>query len=105
VAPSLDKRPVAQPAKLAVALLASLPGYKEVKPGEPRDIDVGDLSGVELSASAVDEDDNTPVHLYQAMLLGKDGGYYRLIGISTAAEAPDLEPEFPKIARSFALLP
>jgi hypothetical protein len=105
VAPSLDKRPVAQPDKLAVALLASLPGYKEVMPGEPHDFKVGDLNGVEVSASAVDEDDNTPVHLYQAMLLGKDGGYYRLIGISTPAEAPDLEPEFPKIARSFALLP
>jgi hypothetical protein len=105
VAPSLDKRPVAEPDKLAVALLASLPGYKEVKPGEPHDFTVGDLDGVEVSASAVDEDDNTPVHLYQAMLLGKDGGYYRLIGIATSAEAPDLEPEFPKIARSFALLP
>jgi hypothetical protein len=105
VAPSLDKRPVAEPDKLAVALLASLPGYKEVKPGQPHDVKIGDLDGVEVSASAVDEDDNTPVHLYQAMLLGKDGGYYRLIGISTSAEAPDLEPEFPKIARSFALLP
>ncbi len=105
VAPSLDKRPVAEPEKLAVALLASLPGYKDVKPGEPQEIKVGDLEGVEVSASAVDEDDDTPVRLYQAMLLGKDGGYYRLIGIATAREAPDLEPEFPKIARSFALLP
>ncbi len=105
VAPSLDKRPVGEPDKLAVALLASLPGYKEVKPGEPQEIKIGDLEGVEVSATAVDEDDNTPVHLYQAMLLGKDGGYYRLIGIATTAEAPDLEPEFPKIARSFGLLP
>ena len=40
------------------------------------------------------------MRLYQAMLLGKDGGYYRLIGIATAGEAPDLEPEFPKIARA-----
>jgi hypothetical protein len=45
------------------------------------------------------------VRLYQAMLVGKDGGYYRLIGIATAGDAPDLEREFPKIARSFALLP
>ena len=105
VAPSLDKRPVAEPEKLAVALLAGLPGYKEVKPGEPHDIKIGDLDGVEVSAGAVDEDDNTPVRLYQAMLLGKDGGYYRLIGIVTSGEAPDLEPEFPKITRSFALLP
>ncbi len=105
VAPSLDKRPIANPDKLAVALLASLPGYKEVKPEEPHDIKVGDLDGVEVSAHAVDEDDGTPVRLYQAMLMGKDGGYFRLIGIATAADAPRLEAEFPKIARSFALLP
>jgi len=105
VAPSLDKRPVADPDKLAVALLASLPGYKEVKPGEPHDIKVGDLDGVEVWADAVDEDDGTPVRLYQAMLLGKDGGYYRLIGIATDADAARIAPQFPKIAQSFTLLP
>jgi len=105
VAPSLDKRPIAEADKLAVALLAGLPGYKDIKPGEPHDIKVGDLDGVEVSAHAVDEDDDVPVHLYQAMLLGKDGGYFRLIGIATEADASRLEPEFPKIAQSFALLP
>jgi hypothetical protein len=105
VAPSLDKRPVAEPEKLAVALLASLPGYKDVKPGEAQEIKIGDLDGVEVSANAADEDDGTPVRLYQAMLVGKDGGYFRLIGIATAADAPRLEAEFPKIAKSFALLP
>ncbi len=103
VAPSLDKRPVAEPEKLAVALLASLPGYKEVKPGEPHDIKIGDLDGVEVSAHAVDEDDNTPVHLYQAMLLGKDGGYFRLIGIATdggcrRASSPS-SPRSPRASR------
>ena len=105
VAPSLDKRRVADPDKMAVALLASLPGYRNVKPGAPRDIKVGDLDGVEVSAHAIDEDDNTPVHLYQAMLLGKDGGYFRLIGIATDTDAARIEPEFHKIADSFALLP
>ena len=56
-------------------------------------------------ARAIDEDDNTPVHLYQAMLLGKDGGYFRLIGIATDTDAARIEPEFHKIADSFALLP
>lgn len=105
VAPSLDKRPIADPEKLAVRLLASLPGYKDVKPGEPHDIEIAGLSGVEVSADAVDEDDGTPIHLYQAMLLGKDGGYYRLIGIATPDKVTQLTPEFPKIAQSFALLP
>lgn len=105
VAPSLDKRPVAEPDKLAIALLAGLPGYTDVKPGEPHDIKVGDLDGVELEADAIDEDDGTPIRLYQAMLLGKDGGYFRLIGIATPDQLARLEPEFPKIAKSFALLP
>jgi hypothetical protein len=105
VAPALDKRPVAEPEKLAVALLASLPGYKDVRPGEPHEITVGDLDGIEVSADAVDADDGKPIRLYQTLLLGKDGGYFRLIGIATAGDAPRLEPEFPKIAKSFALLP
>jgi hypothetical protein len=105
VAPSLDKRPVGDPGKLAVALLASLPGYRNVNTGAPRDIKIGDLAGVEVSAHAIDEDDNTPVRLYQAMLLGKDGGYFRLIGIATDDDAARIEPEFHKIADSFALLP
>ena len=37
VAPSLDKRRVAEPDKMAVALLASLPGHRNVKPGAPRE--------------------------------------------------------------------
>lgn len=105
VAPSLDKRPIADPKKLAVTLLAGLPGYKDVEPGEPHEIEVDGLNGVEVSAEAIDEDDGKKIHLYQVMLLGKDGGYYRLIGIATPEKAAELTPEFPKIAQSFALVP
>lgn len=38
-------------------------------------------------------------------LLGKDGGYFRLIGIATPQEATRVGPEFPKIAHSFAVMP
>ncbi len=105
VAPSLDKRRIAEPEKLAVALLAGLPGYKDVKPGQPHDVKIGDLDGVEVAADAVDADDGRPIRLYQTMLLGKDGGYFRLIGIATPKDADRLAREFPKIAKSFALLP
>jgi len=105
VAPSLDKRPVAEPEKLAVALLASLAGFKDLKPGEPRPILVGGLDGIELEAEAVDEDDGKPIRLYQAMLLGKDGGYFRLIGIAAPEDAERVAGEFAKIAQSFALVP
>ena len=103
VAPSLDKRPVEQPMKQAVALLAALPGYRDFKAGDPRSIRIGGLDGVEVEADAVDEDDNTPVHLYQAMLLGKDGGYFRLIGIAAPDDKARMVAEFPTIAHSFAL--
>ncbi len=105
VAPSLDKRPVPEPEKLAVGLLSTLPGYKDLKPGEPRPVIVGGLDGIELEAEAVDEDDGRPIHLYQTVLLGKDGGYFRLIGIATPQDKQQLAGEFPKVAHSFALLP
>lgn len=105
VAPSLDNRPIANPEKLSVALLSSLPGYTNVKPGEPRAITIGGLDGIEVEAEALDEDDDKPIHLYQAMLLGKDGGYFRLIGIATPGDATRVGPEFSKIAHSFAPMP
>lgn len=105
VAPSLDKRSVTEPEKQSVALLASLPGYKDFKPGETRAINIGGLDGVELEAEALDADDGKPIHLYQAMLLGKDGGYFRLIGIATPGDETRIAAEFPKIAHSFALMP
>ena len=104
VAPSLDKRPVDHPAKQSVALLASLPGYKDFKPGKARSINIGGLDGFEVEAEALDADDDKPIHLYQAMLLGKDGGYFRLIGIATPQDETRIAAEFPKIAHSFALL-
>jgi hypothetical protein len=103
VAPSLDKRPVANPDAQVVTLLGSLPGYRDFKPGEPREISIDGLSGYEVEADAVDTDDDKPVHLYQALLLGRDGGYYRLIGIATLPDTDGLAAQFPKIAKSFAL--
>jgi hypothetical protein len=104
VAPSLDKRQVEEPNKQAVALLASLPGYKDFKPGAARAIQIGGLDGVEVEAEATDEDDGKPIHLYQAMLMGTDGGYFRLIGIATPEDRTRLAGEFQKIAHSFALM-
>jgi hypothetical protein len=105
VAPSLDKRRVAEPEKQAVALLSSLPGYKDFKPGDTRPINIGGLDGIEVAGEAIDEEDGKPIHLYQAMLFGADGGYFRLIGIATPEDAPRVAGEFPKIAHSFALMP
>jgi hypothetical protein len=105
VAPSLDKRPLQEPDKLAVALLGSLPGFKDFKPGASRHVHIAGLDGVEVEAAAVDADDDKPIHLYQALLMGKDGGYFRLIGIATPQDMARIAGEFPKIAQSFALAP
>ncbi|KWT66884.1 hypothetical protein APY04_2291 [Hyphomicrobium sulfonivorans] len=105
VAPSLDKRVLQEPAKQSVAQLGSLPGFADFKPGKPTPVTIGGLSGFELTASATDADNGRPIQLYQALLLGPDGGYYRLIGIATPKDADVAGEEFPKIARSFELLP
>jgi hypothetical protein len=88
-----------------VALLGSLPGYKDFKPGATRHILIAGLDGIEVEAAAVDADDDKPIHLYQALLMGKDGGYFRLIGIATPRDMARIAGEFPKIAQSFALAP
>lgn len=105
VAPSLDKRPVSDPDKLAVGLLNSLPGYKNFEAGKPNRVVIGGLDAIELKGKAVDEDDGKPIELYQALILGKDGGYFRLIGIASPQDVAQVESEFPKIAHSFSLIP
>lgn len=101
VAPSLDKRIVPDAEQLARSLIGSLAGYKDIVPGAPRRISVGGLDGIEIEADAVDTGEGRKMRLYQALLPVKDGGYFRIIGIATAADAERLAPEFLKIARSF----
>lgn len=103
VAPSLDKRPVPDAEQLAKSLIGSLAGYKDITTGAPRRITAGGLDGVEIEADAVDSAEGKKMRLYQALLKGGDGGYFRIIGIATAADAERLTPEFLKIARSFKL--
>lgn len=101
VAPSLDKRPVPDAEQLAKSLIGSLAGYKDITPGAARHISVGGLDGVEIEADAVDTGEGRKMRLYQALLTARDGGYFRIIGIATAADAERLRPEFLRIARSF----
>lgn len=101
VTPSFDKRPVDDTEKLAKSLVASLTGYKDVVPGTPRRMTAGGLDGVEIEAEAVDTAEGKKMRLYQVLLAAKGGGYFRIIGIATAADAERLGPEFMKIARSF----
>ncbi|MBO0155216.1 hypothetical protein J0688_24725, partial [Vibrio parahaemolyticus] len=63
VAPSLDKRPVSDPDKLAVGLLNGPPGYKNFEAGKPNRVVMGGLDAIELKGKAVDEDDGKPIEL------------------------------------------
>ncbi|MES1179705.1 MAG: hypothetical protein ABUL43_00765, partial [Hyphomicrobium sp.] len=105
VAPSLDKRTVADAKKEAVALLATLSGYRDLKTEAPHEVTIAGLPAVETWANAIDTDDDVPVRLYQALVACKDGGYFRMLGIATPRDEARLKAEFPKIAASFAPTP
>lgn len=104
VAPSIDKRPLGNAEVTAKSLLASLSGYGHLKIGTPSRLAIDGREAVELEASAVDLGEGKKVQLYQAIVPGKDGGYFRLIGIATDEEAARLMPEFRKIAGGFRVI-
>lgn len=101
VAPSLEKLPVAEPETAAKTLLSSLTGFEDIRPEQPRPIKIAGLDGIEIEADAIETGGGKPMRLYQALLLPKDGGYFRLIGMATAADAEQLTQEFHKITESF----
>lgn len=104
VAPSIDKRPLGDPEALAKALLTSLSGYRDVKIRATTRIMVDGHESVELEAKAIDIGEGREVQLYQALVPALEGGYFRLVGIATAAQAAELVPEFRKIAGSFRIV-
>lgn len=103
VAPSLDLRPVDDLADFAAKLLQTITGYVELKTGEPRRSTVAGLAAVLIDAEAKDAKEGRPMRLHQAVLAGKGGGYFRLIGITPADDAARLMPEFKRMIESFRL--
>lgn len=103
VAPSLDVRPIPDIADFATRLIETIAGYTGVKAGAARKATVAGLDGVILEAEARHQPDGRAVVIQQVVLAGKDGGYYRMVGIAPAEEADRLVPEFRKMAASFRL--
>jgi hypothetical protein len=103
VAPSLDVWPVADLPDFARRLLHALSGYAEIKAGEPQKISIAGLAGIALEADAKDTREGRPMRVLQVVLAGKDGGYFRLVGIAPAEQAATLVPEFRRMADSFRL--
>ncbi len=105
VAPSIDKRQIGDPTALSKKLLASLNGYTDMKIQASRAVMISDLKGIEVEATALDEDTARPTLLVQTLLVGNSGGYFRMIGIAPDTKASALKPEFRKMAESFKLMP
>ena len=101
VAPSLDKRPVQEPQAFATRLLTALTGYRDLALGAPVDIEVGNITGVAITATAADSETGTRVEMLQVLLPAPGGGYFRLLGIAPKSEA--LIPEFRRMAERFRL--
>lgn len=104
VAPSIDKRPVGNVEEAAKRLMQSLTGYRDFALSNPVAIEIAGMSGIEIEAEATEQQSSARMLIYQVLLVAKDGGYYRLIGMAPREEAPKMLPEFQRIAKSLAIL-
>ncbi|MDX2258217.1 MAG: hypothetical protein NW205_04805 [Hyphomicrobiaceae bacterium] len=105
VAPSLDKRPVLDGEAFAARLVGTLPGHTSIKPGAPTPVAIDGLDGYIHTASATDADGGREVRILHAVLMGRGGGYFRLIGFAPVEEADRLIPEFRRMVEGFKLVP
>ncbi len=103
VAPSIDKRPIGDAVEAAKRLLQSLTGYRDFAPKPPIPVEIAGMSGIEIEAVATEQQTSAKMLIYQVLLLAKDGGYYRLVGMAPQEDADKLRPEFQRIANSLTL--
>lgn len=103
VAPSIDKRPVGNVEDAAKRLLQSLTGYRDFAPSNPAAIEIAGMSGVEIEAEATEQQSSARMLIYQVLLVAKEGGYYRLVGMAPREEAEKMRPEFQRIANSLVV--
>lgn len=104
VAPSLDLRPMVDLADFATRLLDTLSGFTGLKAEPGIKVSIGGMDGIAIEASATHTADGKDMRLYQVVLAGRDGGYYRLVGVTPAQDAGRLMQEFHRIAASFRLV-
>ncbi|MGD9829148.1 MAG: hypothetical protein AB7U66_10510 [Hyphomicrobiaceae bacterium] len=104
VAPSLDQRPVVDLEATAKRAMSQLETVRDLRVIESRVVRIGGLDGVELTAHARDERANVEIVVYQVLLKGKAGGYFRIVGFYPRTSAPQLLGEMQRIAASFRLV-
>ncbi len=105
IAPSIDKRPIIDIEVTARSLLQTLAGYRDISVGVPERVDISGLKGVALTGHAVDAESGAAIVIYQVLLSGSDGGYYRIVGLLPKDDADQLMAEVVRIALSFEVLP
>jgi len=82
--------------------LTGLAGGRTPEAVESQSIEIAGLEGIEQVAPPAE---GARPGLYQVILRGKGGGYYRIVGSAPAVYWPTLLPEFRKIAASFTPRP
>lgn len=100
VAPSIDRRPIADLGAFSRVQFQSL----AADPGQPilRTLTVSGLDAVEIVTSAEDNAMPSPADgFYQLVVRLSGGGYFRLVGTAPMARWPALLPEFRRMGESF----
>lgn len=103
VAPSLDKRPIPALEEFSERAFKDVAKAADVAIDERRKLTVAGIDAFEIVGSARDKDTGAEKVIYQVVVPGKDGGYFRIVGQSPREEGARLIPEFRKMAESFRL--
>lgn len=105
VAPSLDMRPVTEPDKLPEKLIDGIAWLEDIKITSRRQLEVAGLKAIEITADAKDKESGKPTTLFQTLILGEAGGYYRVFAELPVAQRDALLPELARIAGELRPLP
>ena len=100
VAPSIDKRPVADLEGFSLKALGDLDAVRGAEVAEKRKVAIAGSEAVEIIARAKDKD-GVELAIYQLVVKGKSGGYFRLVGLAPAGDGERHLAEFRRIGASF----
>ena len=103
IAPSLHSLPIRNLEVISHRAFTSIDSLEATKVEQERIVHIAGLDGIELIGSATQKGTNEPAFVYQMLLSGINGGYFRVLGLAHASEKETYLPEFRKMAASFKL--
>ena len=101
ISPSINRLPVRDIGEFSKYALTSLTKNQGLKIQSTKDVRIDGMVGQQITATAKRGAGKTPVLIRQIILLPKNGGYFRLLAISRAAEETRLGAEIEKVFGSF----